>query len=140
MNWSRRAFGALLSALVLLAMALPALCGRCQDPAANSDCAQDHGGKKKQPSGSSSGYTDCDHCDASQGISANRQVNPGAPEFLIFLPDSPATQPHNLNRIPTVFAPNPTNSLGRAVQKYILVRETQFSDSSYRPLTVSLKI
>jgi hypothetical protein len=74
------------------------------------------------------------------GISANRQVNPGAPEFLIFLPDSPATRPHNLNRIATIFAPSPTNSMGRAVQKYTLVRETQFSNSSYRPLTVSLKI
>jgi hypothetical protein len=136
----RRAFGVVLSAVLLLAVASPALCGRCQGAAASPDCAQDHGGKKKQPSGPSSGYTDCDHCDASQGISANRQVNLGAPEFLIFLPDSPATQPHNLNRIATIFVPSPTNSMGRAVQKCIFVRETRFSNSSYRPLTVSLKI
>ena len=137
MEHLRRAFAIVLSAVFLLAMALPALCGKCQDQAANSDCAQDHGG---QPADPSSGYTDCDHCDQSPGISANRQVNPGASEFLIFLPDSPRTQLHGANRIAPVFATSVTNSVDTAVHQYVLVRETRLSNSGYRPLTVSLKI
>ena len=140
MNWSRRAFGALLSAVVLLAMALPALCGRCQDPAANSDCAQDHGGKKKQPAGPSSGYADCDHCDASPGITANRKMNPGAADLLVFLPDSPRTQLQDSHRIATTFTVSPSNSGHEAFQDYIFVGEGHFPKSGYRPLTVSLKI
>jgi hypothetical protein len=126
--------------VLLLAMALPALCGKCQDQAPNSDCAQDHGGKTKQPAEPSSGYTDCDHCDQSAGISANRQVNPGASEFLIFLPDSPGTQLRGSNRIARIFATSVTNSVDAAVHQYVLVRETKVSNSGYRPLTVSLKI
>jgi len=136
----RRAFGILLSAMLLLAMALPALCGKCQGVAANPDCAQDHGGKKKQPAGPSSGFADCDHCDQSPGISANRHVNPGAREFLIFLPDSPKSQPHNSNRIAATSATSLTNSGHGAAQEYIFVRETRLPKSVYRPLTVSLKI
>jgi hypothetical protein len=135
-----RAFGALLSAVLLLAMALPALCGKCQDQAAKSDCAQDHGGKTNQPAEPSTGYTDCNHCDQSPGVSANRQMNPGASEVLIFLPDSPRTQLHGSNRVAPIFATSVTNAVDAAVHQYVLVRETWLSNSGYRPLTVSLKI
>jgi hypothetical protein len=140
MKWSRRAFGVMLSAVFLLAMTLPALCGKCQSAAANSDCAQDHGGKTKHQSGSSSGYTDCDHCDESPGISPNRQTNPGTPEFLISLPDSPTTQSHDSNRMAATFATSPTSSVDAAVQKYTFVGDPHVPNSVYRPLTVSLKI
>jgi hypothetical protein len=140
MEWLQRAFGAVLSAVLLLAMALPALCGKCQAPAANSDCAQDHGGKTNPPGGPSSGYTDCDHCDALQGISANRQMNPGTPEFVIFLPDSPRTQSHYSNRIATTFAAIPVSYAHAATQKYIFLPETYLPKSVYRPLAVSLKV
>jgi len=139
MKWSR-AFGAVLSPVLLLAMAFPALCGKCQGAVANSDCAQDHGGKAKHPAGSSSGNTDCDHCDASPGISATRQMNQGTPELLIFLPDSPTTQVHDSNRIAATSAIIPTNSADDTVQKYIFVGETHPPNSVYRLLTVSLKI
>jgi hypothetical protein len=141
MEWLQRAFVAVLSAVLLLAMALPALCGKCQAPAANSDCAQDHGGKTNPPPGGpSSGYTDCHHCDAPQGISANRQMNPDTPEFVIFLPDSPRTQPHYSNRIAATFAAIPVSYVHGATQKYISLRETYLPKSVYRPLAVSLKI
>ena len=140
MKWSRRAFGVMLSAVFSLAMTLPALCGKCHSAAPNSDCAQDHGGKTKHQSGSSSGYTDCDHCDESPGISATRQMNQGTPELLISLPDSPAAQIHDSNRIAATSAIIPTNSVDGTVQKYIFVGETHPPNSVYRLLTVSLKI
>jgi hypothetical protein len=141
MEWSRRAFGVVLSAVLLLAMALPVLCGKCRATAANSDCAEDHGGKAKQPGDSSAGYADCDHCDAVPGISGNRQTNPGALEFLIFLPDSARTQPHDSSRMATTSTTSPTSSVDGAVRKYIFAVETHSPpESLYRPLTVSLKI
>src|ERR1700732_2075642 len=124
-----RAFGAVLSAVLLLAMALPALCGKCQGTAANPDCAQDHGGKTKQPARPSSGYTDCGHCDQSPGISANKQTNPGTLEFLIYLPDSPGTQRHDSNRIATALAASLTNSGPEAVLRYTFVGERKLAKS-----------
>jgi len=139
MEWSRRAFGVVLSAVLLLAMVLPALCGKCDLAGSKTDCAEEHGGTTKQHGGSS-GYADCDHCDDSQGISANRQMNPGILEFLIFLPDSARTQPDASNRIATTFSTSSRSSVDGAVQKYIFVVETHPPKSVYRPLTVSLKI
>lgn len=139
MKQLRRAFGAVLSAVLLLAMALPALCGKCQAAAANSDCAEDHNGKL-QPDGSSSGYTDCDHCDEAPGISANRQMQPDAPELVIFLRDSDSTPHHGSNRVAATFATSPTNSVDGPAQKNIFVGKTHPPKSVYRPLTVSLKI
>jgi hypothetical protein len=135
-----RAFGAVLSAVLLLAMALPALCGKCQDPSAHSDCAEDHGGKTKQPDASSHGFTDCNHCDDRLGISANRQMQPGGPELVIFLRDSDSTPRHRSNRVAGTFATSPTHSLDGVVQKYVSAGETPLPKSVYRPLTVSLKI
>jgi hypothetical protein len=141
MEWSRRAFGVVLSAVLLLAMALPALCGKCQATAAKPDCAENHGARTKQPVGSSSGYTDCDHCDESQGISANRQMNPGTLEFLIFLPDSTRTQPHDSNRLSTKLAISAASYVYGAAQNYIFLGKTHPPKSVYSPLiTVSLKI
>jgi hypothetical protein len=140
MKQSRRAFGAVLSAVLSLAMALPALCVQCQATAAKPDCTEDHGGKTKPPGGYSSGYTDCDHCDASQGISAHRQIQPVAPELVVFLRDPDSTPLHGSNRVATTFATSPTNSVDGAVQKYIFVGKTHPPKSVYRPFTVSLKI
>jgi hypothetical protein len=135
-----RAFGAVLSAVLLLAMALPTLCGKCQDLSANSDCAEDHGGKAKQPDASSQGFTDCNHCDEGPGISAKRQMQPGAPELVIFLRDSDSTPLHRSNQAATTFATTPTHSLDSVVQKYVFAGETPLPKSVYPPLTVSLKI
>lgn len=135
-----RAFGAVLSAVLLLAMALPALCGKCQATAANSDCAEDHGGKVKHPGDSSPGYTDCDHCDEAPGISANRQMQPGAPELVIFLGGSDSAPLHRSNRVAATFAATSANSQDGAVQKSISAGATPVPKSVYRPLTVSLKI
>src|SRR5580704_15246321 len=137
MEWSRRAFGVVLSAALLHAIALPALCGKCQARAANSDCTEGHGGKAKQPGESSAGYADCDHCDEAPGISANRPTNPGALEILIVLPDSPSTELHDS----MTSATSPTSSVDGAIRKYIFAVEIHPPpEPRYRPLTVSLKI
>jgi hypothetical protein len=140
MKRSRRAFGAALSAVLLLAMVLPALCGKCRGLAAHPDCARDDDGTIRHHGGSSSGYTDCDHCDGSQGISAARQAHQTTPEFVIFLGDSGKTQPQDSNRTATTSASSPASSVSVAVQKYVSVREKRLPKSVYRPFTVSLKI
>jgi hypothetical protein len=141
MKRSRRAFGAALSAVFLLAMALPALCGKCQGPAANPDCARDHGATTNHHGGgSSSAYIDCDHCDESQGISATRQAHQTTPEFVIFLRDSGKTQPQDSHRTATTSASSAASSVSVTVQKYVSVPENRLPKFVYRPLTVSLKI
>lgn len=139
MEWSRRAFGMVLSAVLFLATALPALCGKCQPTVANPDCAEDHG-KTKPPGGSSSGYTDCHHCDQSQGISATRQMQQVAPELVILLRDSESAPHQDADRVAATSTTNPTDFLDGAPQKYISAAQTHLPKSDYRPLTVSLKI
>jgi len=129
-----------LSAVFLLAMALPALCGKCDPSAAKSDCAEDHGGKMKKPGGSSSGYTDCDHCHASQGIAATRRMQPDAPQLVILLRGSDSTSHQHSNRIASTSVTSATNSVLTAVQRYIFVGRSNLPRSVYSPLTVSLKI
>jgi hypothetical protein len=140
MKWSLRAFRAALSAVFLLAMALPAFCGKCQGPVADPGCARGHGATTRHHGGSSSGSTDCDHCDESQGISATRQAHQTTPEFVIFLRDSGKTQPQDSNRTAATSASGLASSVSVAVQKYVSVREQHLPESVYRPLTVSLKI
>jgi hypothetical protein len=140
MKRSRRAFGAALSAVLLLAIALPAFCWKCQGPAANPDCARDNGSTTKHHDGSSPGSTDCDHCDESQGIFATRQSHQTTPEFVIFLRDSGQTQPQDSNRTAATSASRAASSVSIIVQKYVSLREKPIPKSVYRPLTVSLKI
>jgi hypothetical protein len=140
MKRSRRAFGAALSAIFMLAMVLPVLCGKCQGSAADPDCARDHGATTRHHSGTSSGSTDCDHCDESQGISAARQAHQTTPEFVIFLRDSGKTQLQDSNRTATTSTISPASSVSVAVQKNVSVREKRLPKFVYRPLTVSLKI
>jgi hypothetical protein len=136
----RRTFAIVFSAVFLLALALPALCGKCDPSAAKSDCAEDHGGKTKQPAERSSGYTDCDHCDKPPGISVNRRIQADAPEFVIFLRDSNSTPHQGANRVARAFATSPTNSVDGAVPKYFFVADSHPPKTVDRHLTVSLKI
>jgi hypothetical protein len=136
----RRTFAMVLSAVFLLALALPSLCGKCGPSAAKSDCAEDHDGKTKKPGSSSCGYADCDHCDQSPGISANRPIQADAPEFVIFLRDSNSSSHQDANRIATAFATGAMEPVDGAVPKYFFVADSHLPKTAYRPLTVSLKL
>jgi hypothetical protein len=136
----RRTSAIVLSAVFLLALALPALCGKCDPSAAKSDCAEGHGGKTKKPANSSPGYADCDHCNQSAGISANRRIQADTTEFVIFLRDSNSTPRQDANPLARTFATNATNPVDGAVPKYFFVADSHPLQTVDRPLTVSLKI
>jgi hypothetical protein len=141
MTWSRRAFGIVLSSVLLLMIALPTVCGNCQAIAARSDCAEDHGGKAKHPGSSPLWNADCHHCDGSQGISAYKQIYQNAPESIVLLPLTAKAPRLDSNRMITVFVTTtPVMYLQRAFQKSTFVGKTLVPNSVYHPLTVSLKI
>jgi hypothetical protein len=58
----RRIAGGGLVALLLLSMALPAMCGQCRAVAADASCADRHGSTGQRHQGSQSMAANCDSC------------------------------------------------------------------------------